>query len=148
MRVQNISVRAFFKQDDLLDGRRMLSQLLPEDTVIAEEMLEPESEGGVFNEPLFALKAAVSKQSQVKQFINKLLSGLDSAEIQELRDTLESRIDDDCNFYIRLDKKKMLEGKLALHTRDPVHVRIKMACFPKKRADAVRIAGEILNGDL
>jgi RNA binding exosome subunit len=144
MKVHNIYLRAFFKEEGLEDGKKIFNFLLPEDISIIEEKLEPESEGGVFNEPLFALKAVVSKQGEINDFIKKILLGLDDADLQELKDTLDSRIDDDCNLYIRVGKNKLLEGKIALHSRDPVHVRIKLACFPKKKQNALKIALELL----
>jgi RNA binding exosome subunit len=143
MKIHNIKVSAFFKQDEVENGRLILKQLLGE-TPVEEEKLEPESEGGVFNEPLTALKATLPSQKEIKLLLDKITSGLDSEDKSELKQTLDSRIDDDCNLYIRLGKKSLLEGKLRLYSRDPVHIRIKLAVFPKKKESAISTALELL----
>lgn len=144
MKAHNISVKAFFKEENLEQGRLLFKELLPE-TAFEEERLEPEIDSGIFTKPIFILKAVISKQSQVDGLLKKIFSSLTESEKLELRNTIESRIDDECNLYLRLDKKALMQGKITLHTRDSVHVKIKIACFPKKKENAIKIALELLN---
>ncbi|MFH1125691.1 MAG: RNA-binding domain-containing protein [Candidatus Altiarchaeota archaeon] len=144
MKVHNIRVRAFFRDENLDEGRMLFKRLLPEETTVCEEKLEPETEGEVFTTPLTALNAVISTQSLINEFIKKILSSLSDSDKEELKNTLQSRMDDDCSLYIRLGKKELQEGKFVLHTRDSVHVRIKLACFPKKKENALKIASELL----
>jgi RNA binding exosome subunit len=148
MKLHNITFSAFFKEDELESGRLLFKQLLPEDIATEEERLEPETEGGVFTTPLYALKSSITQQKQAEEFTAKLLSKLAPEDLQMLRETLPKRVDDDCNLYIRLDRKALSDGRYSIHTRDAVHVRIKLACFPKNKENALKIAQELLNAGM
>jgi len=145
MKAHNIRVRAFFRQESLDEGRNILASILPKGAELREERLDAETEGGVFTEPLYVLSAVVSKKGDVDSLIKKIFSRLGEADKRELKGSIDSRVDDDCNLYLRFDKKALAEGKFLLYTRDSVQVRIKMACFPKKREAAAAAALGFLN---
>jgi RNA binding exosome subunit len=144
MKAHNIQLRAFYTPELLEEGKQAFKQILPKEVEVKEELLEPETEGGVFTKPLCVLTALVSKQSQVKELLKTIVSGLSVEDLSELKNTLDSRVDDDCNLYLRLDKKALTEGRLILHTRDAIQVRIKPACFPKKKEKALEVVRELL----
>ncbi|MBM3308848.1 MAG: hypothetical protein FJY77_01210 [Candidatus Altiarchaeales archaeon] len=145
MKVHNIQLRAFYSPEALEEGMHAFKQILPKEVEVKEEELEPEAEGGVFTKPLCVLTAFASKQSQVKELLARIVSGLSEEDLAELKKTLDLRVDDDCNLYLRLDKKALSEGRLSIKTRDAVHVKIKLACFPKKRENTLEIARELFN---
>ena len=136
---------AFFKENEREEGKILFKQFLPEDVAFEEELLEPETDGGVFTAPLYTLKAVISRQKQAEEYAITLFSKLSPEDWQAVQDSLPDRIDDDCNLYLRLDKKAFADGQIIIHTRDAVHVKIKLACFPKKKEVAVKIAQELMN---
>lgn len=143
MNAHNITLKAFFREGELAEGRLLYSRMLPEAAVV-EERLEPETEGGVFTEPLYVLKTVLSKQKEIEGFTRKMVDGLSEGDLAEVRDTLENRIDDDCDLYLRFDKKEFSAGRFVLRARDPVHVKIKIAAFPKKKENAIKTARQML----
>jgi len=147
MKVHNITISAFFREDELEKGRQIFRQFLPEDAAFKEERLEPETDGGVFTTPLYTLKAVLNKPKQAEEFASTLLARLSPEDRKNLQDSIAERLDDDCDFYLRLDRRKLAEGKITLHTRSPIHVKIKIACFPRKKDAAVKIAQELLNAE-
>jgi hypothetical protein len=143
MNAHNITFRAFFSGDELAEGRLLYGKILP-DAAVDEEALESETEGGVFTKPLYVLKTVLSTQKEVGGFISNMLSGLSERDLAELRETVESRIDDECNLYLRFDKKEFSNGRFSLRAKDAVQVKIKIAAFPKKKINAVKTAREML----
>ncbi|MDD5111658.1 MAG: RNA-binding domain-containing protein [Candidatus Altiarchaeota archaeon] len=146
MKVHHITVSGFFREEALAEGRRLLAGLLPE-AELCEERLEPETDGCVFTTPLYSLKAVVSPAKKAELFLEKILGGLGVEGRKELANSLAARIDEDCNLYIMLGKKQLSEGKIALYTRDPIHLKVKLACFPKSMENALSIAQELIGKD-
>lgn len=143
MNAHNVTITAFVRENELDEGRLLYSRILP-DAAVEEERLEPETEGGVFTEPLYVLKTVLSQQKQVEGFIRRMADGLSERDLAEVKDNLENRIDGDCNLYLRFDKKEFSAGKFVLRMRDAVHVRIKIASFPRKKENAVKTARAML----
>ena len=143
MNAHNVTITAFVRENELAGGRLLYSRILP-DAAVVEERLEPETEGGVFTEPLYVLKTVLSQQKQVEGFIRRMVDGLSERDLAEVRDNLKNRIDDDCSLYLRFDKKEFSAGNFVLRARDPVHVKIKLAAFPKNKINAVKTARVML----
>jgi RNA binding exosome subunit len=58
--------------------------------------------------------------------------------IQELRDTLDSRLDDGGNFFFRLDKQAAFGGQVLLTKQDDViAVKGKVKAYPNNRENAM-----------
>ena len=53
----------------------------------------------------------------------------------------ESRLDEDLNFFVRIDKEKWIDGKEMFLTDSGncFHIKILIAAFPKKRENALKI---------
>ena len=83
---------------------------------------------------------ALSKDDYSESSITRL-----SAEQKELlRIQAESRIDHDLNFYLRLDKAKLLQGQYWITDEgDCFHIKISLAVFPKKLEKAIELAKEM-----
>ncbi|UCE91848.1 MAG: hypothetical protein JSV90_01475 [Methanobacteriota archaeon] len=74
-----------------------------------------------------------------------LLRRLPPDELDVLAKTLEERIDDSCNLFLRVDKQRAFLGEIRLAgTDDAVALRIKLRVFPAKKEAALRIASEML----
>ena len=74
-----------------------------------------------------------------------LLRRLPPQDLETLARTLEERIDDSCNLFIRIDKQRAFVGELSLaHNDDVVAIRMKVRAFPAKKAAAVKVVSELL----
>ena len=90
---------------------------------------------GYFGDPITALKYHVKNRRQATDFLDNLVAGLSSLDLQTLLDELPQRIDGTKNLYVRLDKQKAYLGRFALERHDSIRVKAKLQ-LPHK-ADAV-----------
>ena len=79
------------------------------------------------------------------QGAERLLDKLPSVDLKDLMKTTESRMDDSCNLFIRIDKQKAFEGEVTLaQDDDAIAIRMKVAVFPAKKPAAVRAVRDFL----
>jgi len=77
--------------------------------------------------------------------INGIFSKLRKEDIERLLGSLDSRIDDGCNFFIRIDKQAAYTGEIRLASNDDViSLRLKVSTFPARR----EIASSVVKGYL
>lgn len=98
-----------------------------------------------FNEKnIIIIEVVVDKQRHIRRFIEKLREKLnDEQKIMILRQA-ESRLDEEFNFFIRLDKEKMLGGEYCItDSGNCYHTKINIACFPKKRENGLAVIREM-----
>lgn len=109
----------------------------------ADEFTEDESEGEHGN-TMTILEARLTHQRQFRA----LFANLGSDLRKEISEHLEDRIDDDCVFYLRLDKQKAVEGVYEIaHHGDVIAITGKVQAHPARKEVAVRILGGFLADD-
>lgn len=80
------------------------------------------------------------------QRADRILERLSPDDLREILDNAESRIDDSCNLFIRIDKQKAYEGEIALASDDDaIAIRMKVAAFPARKSIAVRAVADFLD---
>ena len=106
----------------------------------AEDITREVTEGYHGN-PIIKLEVFIKEKRRSRDFFSRL----DEDVIQELVVTLEKRVDDDCNLYLRLDKQEAFLGNLKMTTSDDaIAVRAKIESYPKKRETAMKSVTEFL----
>ena len=96
---------------------------------------------GYHGNPIIKLEVFIKEKRRSRDFFSRLDEGV----IKELVGTLEKRVDDDCNLYLRLDKQEALLGILRMTTSDDaIAVRAKIESYPKKRETAMKSVTEFL----
>ena len=92
---------------------------------------------GHFGNLLVALIARTEKASDIEAIWRRIVDALGKDET--LRD-LESRIDSDGVYHLRLDKQRAYRGGIERATSDDViSIRAKVASFPRKREVAAGV---------
>ena len=80
-----------------------------------------------------------------KRESESLFSHLGSKLIEQIREQLDERIDDDCVFYLRLDKQMAVCGSYEIaHHGDVLSVTAKVIAHPAKKDVAVKRMNEFL----
>ena len=75
-----------------------------------------------------------------------LFGKLSSSDLNEMIDTIDDRMDESCNLFIRIDKQRAFDGEVVLTRGDDViAIRIKVAAYPAKKEAAARRAKDLLN---
>lgn len=94
-----------------------------------------------FNEKkITILSLRLEKQKHIKTMLDSLLEKLESSQIQTVIYQLDSRVDNACNFFIRLDKKSVLNNQFEItDSGDCYHLRFNVAAFPKSKENALVI---------
>ena len=87
---------------------------------------------GHFDNPIVILHTKLVK-NEAKTFVEKIISGFNNKGYQELMESLESRIQDS-SVHFRLDKQKLIQGKIGLMGKDSVRVRVFTPIYNKKNS--------------
>ncbi len=145
MRVaNNINVRVFCKEGENKELIiEKLKLMLPFD-LEKEKIKVKETRAEGFNgKRIDVIEVALEKERHVNAFLEALKEKLGS-EKETLLKQLDSRLDDELNFFMRLDKDMMLKDRFVLtDTGNCYHIRINIAAFPKRREKAAGILKEI-----
>ena len=95
-----------------------------------------------FNEMKITIfDVALTKEKHTKQFIENLIKNKDEGQKKLILSQLESRLDDNLDFFLRFDKGEYLKNNNLRLTvsGNCFHVMMSVAAFPKKREIAVDI---------
>ncbi len=99
---------------------------------------------GHFGNPIEYLEVEITKKKQIKEFWNNLIKLLGDQK-NYIINTLEERIDDQGQLFIRFDKQKAYLGEIEVTEKgDAVVVKAKLVTYPAKREKIVEFAKEIL----
>lgn len=103
--------------------------------------VEAEETEGHHGNRIIILESHIKEKKGVKAFFSRL----ETADLEELLRTLDVRIDDDGNIFLRFDKQKAFLGELHLGPADdPIAVRGKIESYPRKRENDLASAKEFL----
>jgi RNA-binding protein len=143
--VHSVKITVFAKQgEDSEKIKAALLNLVPPGDEKDKCVLKNSTAEG-FESNIKILELFISKDRIVSGFI-KHLKVLLSDEQKETILGEDNRVDDECFFYIRLDKKSLLDGRCELTgSGDCFHIKMSMAAFPKKREAAIAVVKKMLS---
>jgi RNA binding exosome subunit len=96
---------------------------------------------GYHGNPITVLEARVSDSKRIKAVFRSLGEG----GMRAMLCTLEARMDDESNFFFRLDKQEAYLDRLILADgEDVIAVRAKVKSYPQSRTNAVIAMGRFL----
>lgn len=92
---------------------------------------------GHFNNPIEILEVEMRRSREMRRFWDRLFA--EGTVARRLLREADERLDDDLVFWFRIDKQEAAMGDVALSRgEDVVHVRAKVATYPKDREVALR----------
>jgi len=94
---------------------------------------------GHHGDRIVVLSARVETADEMRYILDRLAE-LD--EIDRILDELDERVDDNCSFFLRLDKQAAFQGEIELGAG--LTLRAKVEAYPAKHAAAVENAREAL----
>lgn len=98
---------------------------------------------GYFKNPVLILHDKITKSRDIKGFI-KILENLDLQARRRVLNELDSKMDEKGNLFLRFDKQRAYLGNLKIIEHgDAIHVKIKLAAYPAKKKNAMKIAADI-----
>ncbi|MBI2541299.1 hypothetical protein HYV80_01135 [Candidatus Woesearchaeota archaeon] len=132
------------------DGKSILGSMLkffpfnPEDGKV--EIKKTNAEG--FNEEKIEIfEAVLAKENSINKFLKAFLSKLDKEQKEKITDQIESRLDENLDFFLRFDKQTWIDDNRLLITDSGncFHLKMSMAAFPKKREIALNLAKNLFS---
>lgn len=142
----NIKVSVFAKQDkeNCEAIKHKLIELMPFD-LEKEKLFVKEQKTIGFNEKIiYVYEIYLTKDKHINAFVKFLINKLTDEQKELIKRQLESRLDEEYNFFLRFDKEKLLNDKFWItDSGNCYHIRANVACFPRRREKALAILREI-----
>ena len=141
-----IAVSVFSRpEDNEEEVRTTLASLFPFDLAKEKIELREQSAEGFNDKKIKIFEVSLKKDSHMNSFLDDLMRKLGD-EAGRLADEVESRLDEELYFFIRLDKDMLMkERKYRLTDKgNCFHIRMSIAAFPKKRQKAIELVKEFL----
>lgn len=132
-----VDLRAFcYATEDEKRVAEALGSFLPEETEL--ERVENE---GFHGDRIVVLSARLENADDVRHVLDQLAE-LD--EFDRLVAELDERVDEDCSFFVHLDKQAAFGGRVELG--EGIALRAKVEAYPAKKENAVENARKALRG--
>lgn len=130
-----IDLRAFcYDTEDDQRVEAALRTFLPEEFEIERMTSE-----GHHGDRILVLSARVETADEMRHVLGKLR---ELPDIERVRDELDQRVDDNCSFFVSLDKQAAYRDRVELG--QGITVRAKVEAYPAKKDAAVENAREAL----
>lgn len=130
--VHNITVRVIEKDEKKIpEIIQKLNQLLPLDFKKEKIELNHDTAQGFEDKTLHILTMDTFKNRHNKMLIDNVFEKLPRKSKKLIYNQRNTRLDEEGNFYIRFDKKSLLEDEFELVEHgDCFHFRLKIAAYP------------------
>ena len=130
-----VDLRAFcYATEDEKRVAEALRTYLPEEC----ELQRAESEGH-YGDRIVVLSARVENADDVRHVLSQVAS---LSDIDDVRAELDDRVDDNCSFFLTLDKQAAFGGEV--RRGDGITLRAKVEAYPANRENAVANARDLL----
>ena len=143
-----IKLNVFSKETDNFDAvLKKFLEFFPFDLEKEKIGLRKNTALGFEGKNITVLEATLTKDKHIKEFLKNLLKNLDEEEKTRVLGQIESRLDENLDFFLRFDKDELIKNnKLVLtDSGNCFHIKISVAAFPKKREVALEAIKNIFN---
>ena len=148
MLAHNIHITVFCKpeEDTKLIAKKLLF-LVPFNLEEQKINLKKTKATGFNEKKITILEIYLEKESHTNLFLNNLIKNLTDEQKSLIKKQADSRLDDELNFFLRLDKNRLInENKPWLTDNgECFHIKIKIAAFPHKREVALKTLEKIFS---
>lgn len=128
--------------EDVSRVHEALEHVLPENTAI--DAIETE---GYFGNPITIFTARLEKKAAGK-YIDFLREKLPAEDLRQLIHELPERVDDDCNFFLRLSKQDAYLGDVRItYADDAISLRARIEAYPAKYESGLKLIREYLHAE-
>jgi len=146
MIAHKITVTVFSKEEENQSKiKTSLLELFPYDLEEEKIKLIEKTVTGFNEKQIKVLEVILEKNKHIEEFLNNLTKTLSDQAKELILKQAESRLDDECKFYLRFSKDKLI-GEKELWITDQgncFHIKMTLAVFPKKREKALEIIQKV-----
>lgn len=142
----NVKLSVFaHEEDDEKQVERAFLSLLPFDLEQEKLKLRRTTATGFKERKITIIEIILKKEKHTSRFLTFLKNHLSDDQRQLLLNQAGSRLDNELNFFIRMDKPKLLSKEFWITDEgNCFHIRISVAAYPKKRDAALEVVEEWL----
>ncbi len=141
-----IEIRVFSKEQD--NEEQIISTIkdvFPFDFDKEKIKIDVKTAFGFENKKIHIITVSVKNERHTNAVLNNLMAKLSEEQKAMLLDQLESRLDDNFHFFIRLEKDLLLSNEYFVTDEgNCFHLTIAIAAYPHKREIAVGLVKKIL----
>lgn len=131
-----VDIRAFsYATEDEKRVESALRSFLPEETAV-----ERAESDGHYGDRIVVLSARVENADDIRHVLGQVATVDD---IDGIIDELDDRVDDNCSFFLTVDKQAAFEGEI--ERGDGITLRAKVEAYPAKRETAIENARGVLS---
>jgi RNA binding exosome subunit len=144
--IHNITVRVIEKDEQKIpDIIQKFNQLLPLDFKKEKISINHDTAKGFEDKTIHILTMDTTKTQHNKTLIKNIFNNLPDDYKTQIYHQIKSRLDDEGNFYIRLDKESLLDDKFELVDHgDCFHIRLKIAAYPSNQENLKKSTKQFL----
>ncbi len=117
--------------EDLRKVEKAVRNLFPEDLKkkikFSYEKLE-----GYYGNPIIVLRTQINDSERAQKIVKYLASLMDCLDKKHIKETLNLRVDDSGNLYLRIDKQQAYKGKARVIEHDDV-IKFRISFMPHIR---------------
>ena len=142
----SVQINVFEKdQDKIQTINECYHFLLPVDYTKEGIEIIHENLEGFHQMTIHSLTLSTTKNKHNNLLLNNIFTSINKQDLRTIINQLESRINDDGNLYIRLDKESLLKKRYQLIDHgNCFHIKIKLAAFPAKKENFMNTAQRLL----
>ena len=133
-----MSLHAEVKIDTILHATEDIDRILKcflENFNLEQEKFNVQNLTGHFNNPITLLSINLKKK-EAEEFIRNLLTKISKSDFDEIYENVEELISSS-GLKLKIDKQRILDGKIMLEQRDAIKINISCPVYVKK--DSKRI---------
>ena len=138
-----MSLHAEVKIDTILHATEDIDKILRcflENFNLEQEKFNVQNLTGHFNNPITLLSINLKKK-EAEEFIRNLLTKISKSDFDEIYENVEELISSS-GLKLKIDKQRMLNGKIMLEQRDAIKINISCPVYVKK--DSKKIYQQLL----
>ena len=140
----NLSVFAH-EEEDVERIKQALLSLVPFDLEQEKIVFKQTNAQGFKEKKIIIMELTLSKERHTSKFLTFLKEQLTQEQCNHIIKQVDSRLDQEINFFIRLDKQSLLNNDFSITDKgDCFHIKISIAAYPRKRDAALKVVSDWL----
>ncbi|MBD3354775.1 hypothetical protein GF361_02210 [Candidatus Woesearchaeota archaeon] len=146
----SVKITAFAKEDEDEDRiKNKMKEMVPFDIEESKVKLKQKTAIGFNERKINIFEILLEKDKHISMFLDNLADRLSDEAKRLVLKQEESRLDENCNFFLRFSKEKLLEENELWLTNQGncFHIRINIAAFPKKKEKAMDIIRKLFKAE-
>ena len=148
--VHTITITVFCKEetekyDDIKKGFLKLISFLSEDE---QSKIDEQKAEGVNENIIRITKIHLTMQKHTTKFLKFLMNKLTHKQKELLIQQIDTRVDDELNFFLRFDKQKLIDDEFVItDSGNCYHISMNVAGFPRTKEAAKKVMLHLLQAN-